>query len=77
MVNILLNLVVIMVIVAIVYLLFYVFSKYVTPIDSKIVSIVCFIIFALLVIYAFMGHGLITLKAFLDSPGDIEHASIF
>lgn len=55
---ILINLLTILVIVAVLYL----FQKYVTPIDSKVVGILIFIVCAILIIYWVTGHSLLFWK---------------
>lgn len=59
MLTLLTNLLVILIIIAVLYLIFYLFSKYVTPIDNRIVGIICFILFAILIVYAISGHNFI------------------
>ena len=49
----------ILVFVAVLYLILYLFSTYVKPIPEKIVGILTFIFFAMLVIWALTGHTLI------------------
>ena len=48
----------ILIIVAVIYLILYLFQKYVTPIDQKVMGIIIFIVAALLIIYAISGHSL-------------------
>jgi hypothetical protein len=59
---ILINFVMILVYAAILYLILYLFSKYVTPIDQKILGIITFIVVAILVVTAFSGHSLLFWK---------------
>ena len=56
--TILINLLVILVIIAVFYLVLYLFTKYVMPIDQKIVGILIFVVLATLIIYAISGNGL-------------------
>jgi hypothetical protein len=58
MLTILINLLVILVVIAVFYLVLYLFQKWVMPIDGKIVGILLFIAFAILVIYAVTNKGL-------------------
>ena len=60
--TILVNLLVILVIVAVFYLVLYLFQKYVTPVDQKAVSILIFIMCAILIIYWITGHSLLFWK---------------
>lgn len=57
--TILLNLLIILVIIAVFYLILYLFSKYVTPVDGKVIGILTFIVFAILIIWALTGHNLL------------------
>ena len=52
----------ILVIVAIVYLILYLFSKYVVPIDQKVLGIIIFVLAAVLIIYAITGHSFVWWK---------------
>lgn len=60
--TILINLLIILVIIAVFYLILYLFSKYATPIDAKIIGILTFIVFAILIIWALTGHNLTVWK---------------
>jgi hypothetical protein len=53
-----LTLLLILVYAAVVYLILYLFSKYVTPIDNKVLGIILFIVAAILIIYALKGGSL-------------------
>lgn len=55
----LVELIIVLIIISALYLVMYIFSKYVTPIDNKIVGILIFIIFAILLLYLLTGHTLI------------------
>lgn len=55
----LVSLLLILVYVSIAYLILYLFQKWVMPIDQKIVGIVLFILFAILVIYVLTGGNLV------------------
>jgi hypothetical protein len=57
--NILISLLMILVYVAIFYLIIYLFSKYVTPVDQKILGIIIFIFAACLLVAAITGHSLL------------------
>ena len=54
--SLLINLLYILIVIALVFLIFYLFSKYVSPIDNRIVGVIVFIVAALLIIYALTGH---------------------
>ena len=43
---------------AVIYLILYLFSKYVTPIDQKVLGIIIFIVSAILIVMALSGHSL-------------------
>jgi hypothetical protein len=60
--SILITLLMILVYVALFYLIIYLFSKYVTPIDQKILGILIFVFAAALVIMALSGHSLVLWK---------------
>jgi hypothetical protein len=56
--TILITLLLILVYAAAIYLILYLFSKYVTPIDQKVLGIIIFIVAALLIVIALTGHSL-------------------
>lgn len=62
MVALLVNLLIILVLIAILYLIFYLFSKYVVAIDPKIIGVICFIVFAILIVWALTGHNFVLLR---------------
>ena len=57
--SILITLLMILVYVALFYLIIYLFSKYVTPIDQKVLGILIFIFAAVLIVMALTGHSLL------------------
>jgi hypothetical protein len=57
--NIIITLLMILVVAALVYLILYLFSKYVTPIDQKVLGIIIFVVSAILIVYALTGHSLV------------------
>jgi hypothetical protein len=57
--SILITLLMILVYAAILYLILYLFSKYVTPIDQKVLGIIIFVVAALLIVAALTGHSLV------------------
>jgi hypothetical protein len=57
--SILITFLMILVYAAILYLILYLFSKYVTPIDQKILGIIIFIVAAILIVMALSGHSLL------------------
>ena len=57
--NILITFLMILVYVALFYLIIYLFSKYVTPIDQKVLGIIIFIFAAILIVMALTGHSLL------------------
>ena len=56
--SILITLLLILVYAACIYLILYLFSKYVTPIDQKVLGIIIFIVAAILIVTALSGHSL-------------------
>lgn len=52
----------ILVVVAVLWLILYLFQKYVMPIDNRIVGVIIFIVFAILLIYAVTNHGLLMFR---------------
>jgi MFS superfamily sulfate permease-like transporter len=58
MITILTNLLIILVIIAVLYLILYLFSKYVVPLDNRIVGIIIFIVAALLIVYSITKGGI-------------------
>jgi hypothetical protein len=57
--NILINFLVLLAIIAAVYLVLYLFQKWVTPIDPKIVGVVLFILFVILTVVVLRGGSLL------------------
>jgi len=53
------SLLILLVYIAVLYLILYLFTKYVTPIDNKVMGIVIFIVAAILIVYAITGHSLV------------------
>ncbi len=62
MASILIVLLEILVVVAVLWLILYLFSKYVTPIDSRIIGVIIFIAAALLIIYLVSNKGVFPIK---------------
>ena len=56
--TILITLLEILVVVAVLWLILYLFQKYVFALDNRIVGVIIFIVFAILIIYAVTNHGL-------------------
>ena len=56
--TILITLLEILVVVAVLWLILYLFQKYVFALDNRIVGVIIFIVFAILIIYAVTNHGI-------------------